>query len=139
MFILDIKLTEENIEEIKKEIENIKEEGIKIDDKESEVVSKHIFKRSSCISYFKIPSFENNRSQALYLTGSNNLIPNKLRYQLLTLSPVIYAHSKSEISNILKDKKSVLEGKISMYDEIISKYSSNSVYYYLIFYRTMKR
>jgi len=97
---------------------------IQIDETKSEVERKHSFKRSSLIAIKTITTFSNNFSKALHLTGSNNLVPNKIRYRLLTLNPEIYNHNKGNLVKILKDKRSLTNGNISMFEEIVTKYQA---------------
>lgn len=101
-----------------------KPEEIPIEQDKSEMENKHEYKRPSLISVIQIPQFSSNYIQALYLIGCCNLLPNKLRYHLLTLNPEIYERSGHELSKIIKDKKNIVDGKIKMFQEIKQKYSS---------------
>ena len=92
---------------------------------DEEVEQKYTSKRKSTIQIENIPKFKNKISQFMYLVGSNNLVANKTRYQLLTLFPDIYTQSKADLAKILKDKLAILKGRISMFETINTKYSNS--------------
>ena len=119
------KAEEDRLQKLKEEEDKQKEFfTVKVDETKSEVEQKFMYKRTSIINPTDIPSFSDNLTQALYIAGSSNLLKDKLRYQLLTLSPQIFSHSKRELVNILKEKREVVQGNISMYKEILEKYRS---------------
>jgi hypothetical protein len=101
------------------------EQEIKIDEIQCSVERKSLYRRSSIIPENKVQAIISNKTRALYLVGSNNLLVNDLRFRILTLNKEIHLNAKADaLPNILKDNESTLQAKIKMYEEILDKYNN---------------